>query len=112
MRHPNTIPTVRHSHDFFEVEYIRSGSIVQYINDSPVKMEAGDLIFFNKDTIHQIPELPNDTEMYHLMIDHSLIDIHFINLLDPLNAIGAFLLDGITSSEKKYNYIHIHSVRF
>ena len=48
---PNSL-TPYHNHDFYEINYVVSGSCVQYINGNALYMEAGDFLFMSPPVFH------------------------------------------------------------
>ncbi|MCD8154993.1 MAG: histidine kinase [Clostridiales bacterium] len=43
-----------HSHDYYELNYLCSGTIINTIDGNPVYMSAGDLIFLNREAVHSL----------------------------------------------------------
>lgn len=50
-----------HNHDYFEVNYLCRGSIINVIDGNEVYMTAGDLVFLNKRAVHSLRYLKPDT---------------------------------------------------
>ena len=45
--------TAYHSHDFLEFAYVREGSAVQYFNNEPIRVCAGDFFMINYGEKHK-----------------------------------------------------------
>lgn len=74
-----------HRHDYFEFNYISSGTCYQYINNQIYKMEAGDLIVFSRNTFHTM-YLPEGSFGINILVCSSFFDNMMKNLKKPEHA--------------------------
>jgi len=65
-----------HKHDFYEMNYVFSGELIQYIENEMFIMKKGDLIFLHPSVFHSQFPTPNSYAVNILM------DVNFVNNLD------------------------------
>jgi AraC-like DNA-binding protein/quercetin dioxygenase-like cupin family protein len=76
--------TALHTHDFFEMMYVLTGTGIHEINDCALPLAAGDLLFIRPRDRHAIAVRPGN-------------DLHFVNIAFPADAWAAFcVLSGLT----------------
>ena len=79
-----------HNHEYYEIEYILSGSGTYYINDVPYNIERGATFFITPSDFHNFYVSSTDkVEILNVMFSFSLCD-------------SALLFDLLTSSDTKY----------
>ncbi len=61
----NDNDTAYHSHDFLEFAYVRAGSAVQYFNNQPVRVSAGDFFMINFGEKHKYS--PDGNHPFHVL---------------------------------------------
>ena len=105
MLHPNVIPVPLHVHDFYEIEYVSKGSLVQWINEERHLLKEGDICFFNRSTLHLIERAGHDTEMYHIMINPTFLSLDLLKKLNHNNLIGNYYYASNSQPGKDWGYI-------
>ena len=55
-----------HSHDYFQIYYIRSGKILHHIEGSAAELAAGDVFILPPNVPHYIEKLDDDVDFYSL----------------------------------------------
>lgn len=67
--------TSYHSHDFLEFAYVRTGSAIQYFNNQPVRVCAGDFFMINFGEKHKYsPDGDNPFEVLNLLFKPEFLD--------------------------------------
>lgn len=67
----------KHTHDFFEIVYIRSGSCVHCIDDIAYKTGHGDLVFINRGQTHSY-KADDSVKMVNILINPEFISNELI----------------------------------
>lgn len=76
----------RHTHEFFELVYVRKGECTHYINDIEYKTHHGDLVFINPGQVHSF-EIKTSVIMVNILINPEFISSE---LMDTENIITLF----------------------
>ena len=89
-----------HRHNFIEVLYVCEGSLINIIGGKQVVIEAGELLFLNQFTRHEIlPAGKNDIAI-NFMILPEFFDVAYTNVL------ADFLVNVLRQNEEKGEYLH------
>ena len=107
-KHPRYCRIPLHAHDYFELNYVLSGSCVQHFEDASAELSAGDLCLLSPDALHRIETFDDDTIVLNLAIRQSSFLDRFSSLPQRDSAISGFFM-GNLYSKKKLNYLLVHS---
>lgn len=94
-----------HRHNFIEVLYVCEGSLINIIGGKQVVIEAGELLFLNQFTRHEIlPAGKNDIAI-NFMILPEFFDVAY-TMAGSNNALADFLVNVLRQNEEKGEYLH------
>lgn len=104
LRHPRYMPIKKHSHEYIEFVYLLQGECIQYINDEPHVMQAGDLFLLAPGTFHSDKSYSDDILLFYIMARKSTFDSAFLSLLGHNDLLSAFF-GQIIFNDKKDSYL-------
>lgn len=94
-----------HRHNFIEVLYVCEGSLTNIIGGKQVVIEAGELLFLNQFTRHEIlPAGKNDIAI-NFMILPEFFDVAY-TMAGSNNVLEDFLVNVLRQNEEKGEYLH------
>ena len=94
-----------HRHNFIEVLYVCEGSLINIIGGKQVVIEAGELLFLNQFTRHEIlPAGKNDIAI-NFMILPEFFDVAY-SMAGSNNILADFLVNVLRQNEEKGEYLH------
>lgn len=94
-----------HRHNFIEVLYVCEGSLTNIIGGKEVVIEAGELLFLNQFTRHEIlPAGKNDIAI-NFMIFPEFFDVAY-TMAGSNNILADFLVHVLRQNEEKGEYLH------
>ena len=94
-----------HRHNFIEVLYVCEGSLINIIGGKQVVIEAGELLFLNQFTRHEIlPAGKNDIAI-NFMILPEFFDVAY-TMAGSNNVLAGFLVNVLRQNEEKGEYLH------
>lgn len=94
-----------HRHNFIEVLYVCEGSLINIIGGKQVVIEAGELLFLNQFTRHEIlPAGKNDIAI-NFMILPEFFDVAY-TMAGSNNILADFLVHVLRQNEEKGEYLH------
>ena len=94
-----------HRHNFIEVLYVCEGSLTNIIGGKQVVIEAGELLFLNQFTRHEIlPAGKNDIAI-NFMILPEFFDVAY-TMAGSNNILADFLVHVLRQNEEKGEYLH------
>ena len=94
-----------HRHNFIEVLYVCEGSLINIIGGKQVVIEAGELLFLNQITRHEIlPAGKNDIAI-NFMILPEFFDVAY-TMAGSNNVLADFLVNVLRQNEEKGEYLH------
>lgn len=94
-----------HRHNFIEVLYVCEGSLTNIIGGKEVVIEAGELLFLNQFTRHEIlPAGKNDIAI-NFMILPEFFDVAY-TMAGSNNILADFLVHVLRQNEEKGEYLH------
>ena len=79
-----------HNHTFFELVYVYSGSCINYIEDTSIRMERGDFCFLAPDTMHTIVSVHDEDIIMNLILSRESFERFFLEMLREKNLISDF----------------------
>ena len=93
-----------HRHNFIEVLYVCEGSLINIIGGKQVVIEAGELLFLNQFTRHEIlPAGKNDIAI-NFMILPEFFDVAY-TMAGSNNVLADFLVNVLRQNEEKGEYL-------
>ena len=94
-----------HRRNFFELLYVCEGSLINIIGGKQVVIEAGELLFLNQFTRHEIlPAGKNDIAI-NFMILPEFFDVAY-TMAGSNNVLADFLVNVLRQNEEKGEYLH------
>lgn len=95
-----------HGHDFFEINYVISGSCIQQLeNQEPLVLKSNSICIMNPNVRHNLRvETCNDLVL-NLSMKKSLFTTTFFSLIEQHDYIGQFFLSYFLSMDKSSNYL-------
>lgn len=108
IKHPRYFPFFFHEHDFFEVNYVLSGSYVQHFEDKSITLSRGDLCILSPRTQHGVESNDDNSIILNIVIRYSTFLDIFINTVRDKTQISQFFMSNIYSKEK-LRYILFHT---
>lgn len=94
-----------HRHNFIEVLYVCEGSLINIIGGKQLVIEAGELLFLNQFTRHEIlPAGKNDIAI-NFMILPEFFDVAY-TMAGSNNVLADFLVNVLRQNEEKGEYLH------
>ena len=106
-KHNRYTPEFLHSHSFFELLYVYSGSCSHTIADETFTMKEGSFCIVAPHVYHSIGVF-DDSVVLNILIKSSSLENTYATLLKNDNCISSFLLDGMYAEEHApYLYFRI-----
>lgn len=81
---------ILHNHAFFEIVYVCSGSCINYVEHSAVKMEKGDICFMAPDTMHTVVAVDDEDVIMNLIVSKNVFEDYFLGMHGEKNLISDF----------------------
>lgn len=88
--HPRYLPPQAHTHEFYEIQYVYSGSFKQTIMDTEIFLQKGDLCFIAPNTAHKLWVNRHDTIFINILVRSSTFRTTFMNLMGKNDIISDF----------------------
>ncbi len=108
LKHPRFAEMPNHFHNCLELIYIVSGSLRQVIHDKVhLTLEAGDLIFLQKGTIHSTAPASYDDIAVHFLILPEFLRFPYDMLIED-TVLRRFLKAAIDGKTGDDPYLHFH----
>lgn len=102
-KHYRYTPEFTHSHIFFEVMYVLSGTCLQQINGEQVNLKSGDVCIVAPGVSHSLGVF-DDSVIINILIKRSTFDSTFFELLKSDNVLSIFFTK-ILNNKSHNNYI-------
>lgn len=106
-KHPRYLPLFFHEHDFFEINYVLSGSYTQQFEDRSISLSRGDLCLLAPHVKHGL-EVFDDSIILNILIRYSTFLDIFINTVRDKTQISQFFMNNFYS-QKKLRYMLFHT---
>lgn len=94
-----------HRHNFIEVLYVCEGSLTNIIGGKEVVIEAGELLFLNQFTRHEILPAGKNDIVINFMILPEFFDVAY-TMAGSNNILADFLVHVLRQNEEKGEYLH------
>lgn len=96
-----------HKHSFVELNYMLSGSCVQYVNNQRIVLAEGEILLLDKEIIQRIDPLgEKDILMNILVKGDSLTTEIIVNMVKSTGLVNEFLMNASKESGDHDKYIH------
>lgn len=107
MKHHRYTPVSTHTHAFFEMVYVHSGTCIQKINGSEIVFSAGDICIVPPNEKHSISVF-NDSIIINVLIRKNTLSEIFLELLKGANVLSDFFPEILYEHSHK-NYLIFHT---
>ncbi|MCO7174910.1 helix-turn-helix domain-containing protein [Sporolactobacillus kofuensis] len=98
-----------HSHQFFEINYMYSGSCEQFVDGYPVTLRQGELLLMDAGSSHEIKALGEEDILINMLFRNNSISIQWLNSVKQSRSLlFDFLLNSITGVNNVRDYILFH----
>ena len=94
-----------HRHDYVEIMYVCRGSITHVVGRTPIRVEAGELLFLGCNTWHRILKAGREDIGVNFLVRPEFFRTAF-DLMDSQNALSDFILDSLTGAGSADQYLH------
>ena len=91
-----------HTHNYFELNYVCSGSLINVIDGNEIYMTAGDLVFLNKKAIHALRYQQPDTLLINFCLFPEIFSRTLSSFYEEDNLVSDFFRE---ECPEKKNYI-------
>ncbi len=89
-QHYRYMPGTFHEHSFFEIAYVYSGTVQNFIGENHFALNAGDVLILAPHTKHAVFTYTDDTIMINMLIRSSTFDQHFMQVLPKNDLLSQF----------------------
>lgn len=103
IRHPRYTRPQKHSHNFFEINYVASGQCSFYFEDTIRVMRTGELCLIAPFSVHDIL-VEDDSTIFTILIRKSTFDTTFFSLLSRNDLLSIFFRN-ILQNDSQANYL-------
>jgi AraC-like DNA-binding protein/mannose-6-phosphate isomerase-like protein (cupin superfamily) len=102
------LAVAEHTHDYIELNYVYSGSIIQIINDEEVQLKKGDLIILDTQVSHSI-ETPGENDiLLAFRFSKEYFITTFFKDFKTDNPMSNFLIKSLFESQKYKRYLYFN----
>lgn len=102
-------PVPKHTHEFVEFNYMLSGKCVQYINGEKYVLETGDVLLFDRESIHEVEALGKDDILINLLLkEESITTDIVVNMVRANSLVNQFLIDISNNYTSHTNFIYFN----
>jgi len=108
VRHLRYLPAFLHSHDFFEIVYVKNGSCYNYINNDTLLLTTGDFCFHSPGTVHAIKACSEDDIVFNIVIRQSTFEQYFLGLFSETDILSQFF-QHVIYNVKDFPYLIFHT---
>lgn len=107
IQHARYLPAMSHTHQFFEMACVLSGTFTHFIGDQKTKMCKGDIIILAPNTAHAIYSSSDDSIMVNILMRSTTFEQHFLSLLPDNDFLYHFFVNALYgSTETPYLLFH------
>ncbi|MFV0557181.1 MAG: AraC family transcriptional regulator [Enterococcus sp.] len=107
-KHPRYFPYPEHTHDFLEINYVYSGTSVQYINGERKELKQGEILLLDRGSSHALETHQENDILINLIFPDDRMDLDWLlNLGSQDNILFNFLSDQVIQQAKK-EYLIFH----
>lgn len=100
LRHLRYLPALFHTHSFFEIAYVFDGQCTNYLENTTIPMQTGDLCLIAPGIRHAVSAVSDDCIIINLLIRTSTFDTAFLDLLSGRDVLTAFFTHALYGNHK------------
>lgn len=104
--HARFIHFPKHTHDYIEVVYMCTGTTHHLINNEPIDLHEGELLFLNQNSAQEILPAGKDDIAVNFIIRPEFFDVTLKMLADEETPLRDFIVGCLTKKETNVNYLH------
>lgn len=94
-----------HVHPWIELNYMYSGSCIQKVNGNEIRLEKGQILLLNQDTVHELPVLEENDILLNIFLSKNHLTNGFLNRFSKSNILSRFLLESMNSNLSHDDYL-------
>ncbi|MCR4781668.1 MAG: AraC family transcriptional regulator [Lachnospiraceae bacterium] len=107
--HERYMPPFWHSHDLFEIMYLKDGEITHYINNTSYTMRAGDVCIVLPHIEHAVSAFSDNVRLHYILVRPSTFETMFTTMLDDGSVLMNFLKNSLYfDNGEPYWLFHTH----
>lgn len=99
LRHMRYMPAYWHTHEFFELLIVLSGSCISTFPSGDVTLQAGDICVQAPGTSHAVSAFSDEDIMMNILIRQSTFEHAFIGILDTDTIVSGFFRRAFSNTE-------------
>lgn len=100
----------KHSHQFFELNYVYHGTSTQLINGKKYELKQGDILLMDASSNHSIERMEYDDILINILFQNSQISLDWLNQLRNSNNVLYQFLSNKKTYPKNKNFIIISAM--
>lgn len=101
----------RHFHDFFEINYVISGTPIGVINDVPLELQAGNLYIMNPNAVHAFDAyVDNQDLILNIVIPKETFQKVFFSPLMSDPVLNAFFMRYRLENQNQDSFLFVESI--
>jgi AraC-like DNA-binding protein/mannose-6-phosphate isomerase-like protein (cupin superfamily) len=106
-KHPRYEKMEAHKHSFVEINYMYSGSCIQYVDGQRIILKEGQLLLMDKETVHRILPLEENDILVNILLKHDTISTDILSqIVQSQSMIFDFLKNAaIVDTDHKHHLI-------
>ena len=109
MMHPRFVPGFLHSHDFFELIYVLSGTLEHFTGQECQKLAPGDICIVAPHVTHGIGTCKKDTLAINVVLRASTFAETFFNILQEDTMLTAFFTRALFNTDTDSGMLHFRT---
>lgn len=98
LQHLRYMPAVNHSHEFFELACVLSGSVTHFIGQRKEELRSGDVFILAPRAQHAVCTYRDDTIMVNILVRTKVFEQNFMNLLPNDYILRSFFANALYGS--------------
>lgn len=105
--HTRFVDFPMHSHNYVEIMYVVTGTITHIIDGEEILLNAGDMLFLNQYTAHEIKKSGKEDVAINFLALPEFFDVP-LNMMSDNNVIADFLVSVLRSKHSDSHYLVFH----
>lgn len=95
-----------HSHDFFEMVYVYSGTIIHKINDKVITLKEGEVLFLDTRVSHSVETANYEDIAINIIIKRNFFHTFLLKEISEDNILSNFLINAIYGNKHIKQYLY------
>lgn len=108
MKHSRYMPAYSHSHNFFEILYIWSGTCNHHALLNDLSLKQGDFCIVAPSITHSMEVNDDDSIIFRILLQRSTIEALLMDIFQSNNALTAFFFNSLFTSQTT-GYLLFHT---